>query len=143
MPDSIEKAKTDDSFDQAIDSRQVELARKESCVLASRLAVWILKEADLKVYLDADENVRAQRIFKREGGDLQAIKDFTALRDAEDSGRYKRLYKVKSEPSERLTALFILIKISVPKGTSQSASLRAALCFPIPMTAPGSSESAL
>lgn len=94
LPEIIEKAKTDDSFDQAIDSRQVELARKESCVLASRLAVWMLKEADLKVYLDADENVRAQRIFKREGGDLQAIKDFTALRDAEDSGRYKRLYNI-------------------------------------------------
>ena len=67
LPEIIEKAKTDDRFDQAIDSRQVELARKESCVLASRLAVWMLKEADLKVYLDADENALGGSLSARAG----------------------------------------------------------------------------
>lgn len=62
----IENAKTDDSYDIAVDTRQVELARKESCVLGSRLAIWMLKEADLKVYLAADDDVRAQRILNRE-----------------------------------------------------------------------------
>ncbi len=90
----IENAKTDDSYDIAVDTRQVELARKESCVLGSRLAVWMLKEADLKVYLKLDDDVRAARIFNREGGDIEKIKAFTAMRDGEDSRRYKKLYGI-------------------------------------------------
>lgn len=90
----IENAKTDDSYDVTVDTRQVELARSESCVLGSRLAIWMLKEADLKVYLIADDDVRAKRIFNREGGDIEQIKAFTAMRDSEDSRRYKKLYGI-------------------------------------------------
>lgn len=90
----IEAAKTDDSYDIAVDTRQAELARKESCVLGSRLAIWMLREADLKVYLEASDDVRARRILNREGGDLAAIKSFTAMRDAEDSRRYMELYDI-------------------------------------------------
>ncbi len=90
----IENAKTDDSYDIYVDNHQVELARKESCVLGSRLAIWMLKEADLKVYLYASDETRAGRILNREGGDLQKIKDFTSMRDSEDSRRYLKLYQI-------------------------------------------------
>lgn len=90
----IEAAKNDDSYDKYVDQHQVELALKESCVLGSRLAIWMLKEADLKVYLYASDETRASRVFNREGGDLQAIKDFTAMRDREDTGRYKEFYGI-------------------------------------------------
>lgn len=90
----IDKAKVDDSFDIEVDTRQVELARKSSCVLGSRLAIWMLPEADLKVYLYASDETRAKRILNREGGDLQAIMDFTSMRDSEDSKRYQKLYKI-------------------------------------------------
>lgn len=90
----IENAKTDDSYDIAVDTRQVEMARAEPCVLGSRLAVWMLKEADLKVYLKLDDDIRAKRIFNREGGDIEQIKNFTAMRDSEDSRRYKKLYDI-------------------------------------------------
>ncbi|MCR4941147.1 MAG: cytidylate kinase family protein [Treponemataceae bacterium] len=94
LAEIIEKAKTDDSFDKAVDTRQVEMASKVSCVLGSRLAIWMLKEADLKVYLYADDDVRAERIFKREGGSLDEIKSFTKMRDTQDSARYKALYDI-------------------------------------------------
>lgn len=94
LPQVIENAKTDDSYDRTVDTRQVELAKKESCVLGSRLAIWMLKEADLKVYLLASEELRANRILNREGGDLEEIKRFTAMRDAEDTKRYKNLYGI-------------------------------------------------
>ena len=81
----IEQAKTDFSFEQAL---------KSSCVLGSRLAIWMLKEADLKVYLYASEEVRAERIFQREGGSLEHIKEFTAMRDSDDTRRYKELYNI-------------------------------------------------
>ena len=94
LAEVIEQAKTDDRFDREVDTRQVELARKESCVLGSRLAIWMLTEADLKVYLYASDEVRAGRIFNREGGNLQEIQSFTAMRDREDSIRYQKLYKI-------------------------------------------------
>lgn len=90
----IEEAKKDDSYDKYVDKHQVELAMQESCVLGSRLAIWMLKEADLKVYLFASDETRAARVFNREGGDLQQIKDFTAMRDREDTGRYKAFYNI-------------------------------------------------
>lgn len=90
----IEAAKNDASYDKYVDMHQVELALLESCVLGSRLAIWVLKEADLKVYLFASDETRANRVFNREGGDLQAIKDFTAMRDKEDTSRYKEFYGI-------------------------------------------------
>ncbi len=90
----IENAKTDDSYDQYVDNHQVELALAENCVLGSRLAIWMLKEADFKVYLYASDEVRANRVYTREGGDLEEIKRFTAMRDSEDSRRYKKLYNI-------------------------------------------------
>ena len=100
LAEIIEKAKTDDSFDVTVDTRQVELAKKESCVLGSRLAIWMLKEADFSVYLLASDQVRAERILNREGGDLEAIKNFTAMRDAEDTSRYKKLYDINNDNFE-------------------------------------------
>lgn len=90
----IENAKNDDSYDKYVDSHQVELAKKESCVLGSRLAIWMLDEADLKVYLYASDEIRAGRVFNREGGDIEEIKRFTAMRDREDTSRYKRFYNI-------------------------------------------------
>lgn len=90
----IENAKTDDQYDVYVDNHQVELAKAEPCVLGSRLAIWMLKEADLKVYLYASDDTRASRILNREGGDLQQIKDFTSMRDSEDSKRYMKLYNI-------------------------------------------------
>lgn len=90
----IESAKTSDWWDEQVDTRQVELARESSCILASRLAIWMLKEADFKVYLLASDDQRASRILQREGGNLEEIKSFTRMRDSEDSRRYKRIYNI-------------------------------------------------
>ena len=94
LPEIIEKAKTDDSFDIAVDTRQVEMTKEDSCVLGSRLAIWMLKEADIKVYLYASDEVRAKRIQNREGGSLDEIASFTRMRDEQDSFRYKKLYNI-------------------------------------------------
>jgi len=91
-------AAKDDFWDREVDTRQVELARESGgCVLGSRLAIWMLPEADLKVFLTADCETRAKRIQVREGGDLQDIVEFTAARDAQDSERYLRIYKIDND----------------------------------------------
>lgn len=93
--DLCHMAETDPSWDRYLDRRQVEMAHEGSCVLGSRLAVWLLKdEADLTVYLTAPLVVRAERIWKREGGSYAAVLERTRLRDERDRYRYLRLYNI-------------------------------------------------
>lgn len=93
-------AQKDDNIDKELDRRQVQMAmEQENCVLGSRLAVWMLKDADLKVYLDANEDTRARRVFKREGGDFETVLQQTRRRDASDTARYKRIYGIDNNDS--------------------------------------------
>jgi len=91
-------AANDDSWDREVDSRQVEMAREsEGCVLGSRLAIWMLPDADLKVFLSARPETRAKRILGREGGSLKHIAEFTADRDKKDHDRYLRIYNINND----------------------------------------------
>lgn len=88
-------AEKSDAYDLEVDRRQVEMALAvENCVLGSRLAIWMLKEADLKVYLTATTEERANRVLKREGGTFSERLAQTTQRDKNDSARYKRLYDI-------------------------------------------------
>ncbi|MDR2900652.1 MAG: AAA family ATPase [Treponema sp.] len=98
LEEVLSLAAKDDWWDKEVDRCQLELARKEGgCVLGSRLAIWMLKEADLKVYLRAKPEVRARRIFQREGGSLEDITAFTAERDKQDRERYQRIYDIDND----------------------------------------------
>jgi cytidylate kinase len=91
-------AAKDDAWDKEVDSRQVQLAREDGgCVLGSRLAIWMLAEADLKVYLTARAATRAGRIVLREGGSLEAVAAFTEERDKQDRERYLRIYNIDND----------------------------------------------
>ena len=91
-------AAEDDSWDREVDTRQAEMAReKGGCVLGSRLAIWMLPEADLKVFLTASPDTRAKRIQGREGDSLSDIAAFTASRDRQDHERYLRIYNVDND----------------------------------------------
>jgi cytidylate kinase len=98
LKDVMAEAAKDDSWDREVDTRQVELARENGgCVLGSRLAIWMLPEADLKVYLTARPETRAKRIQNREGGNLETIAEFTAERDRQDRERYIRIYNIDND----------------------------------------------
>ena len=93
-------AEADSRYDRHLDRRQVELAMEASCVLASRLAIWLLKQADLKVYLYATAGVRSRRIAEREGiAWKQSLKDIDA-RDTRDRNRYLKLYGIDIDEYE-------------------------------------------
>jgi cytidylate kinase len=95
LKEVLEKAAQDDWWDKEVDNRQVAMARKaEGCVLGSRLAIWMLKEADLKVYLEASAEIRAERIVRREGGSIEEVAAFTMERDKQDRQRYLRIYNI-------------------------------------------------
>jgi cytidylate kinase len=97
----LEFAAKDDFWDREVDSRQVRLAREDGgCVLGSRLAIWMLEEADFKVYLRAKPETRAARIVKREGGNLEEVAAFTEERDRQDHNRYFRIYNIDNDNYE-------------------------------------------
>jgi cytidylate kinase len=101
LEEVISLAKQDDSWDREIDSRQVALAREGGgCVLGSRLAIWMLGEADLKVFLTASPATRVKRILNREGGDPEAVAAFTEYRDKQDRERYVRIYNIDNDRYE-------------------------------------------
>jgi cytidylate kinase len=77
-----------------VDERQTALARESDCVIGSRLALWMLPEAVLKVYLTGSPAVRAGRIVQREGGSIDEVLAFTAERDRRDHERYLKLYGI-------------------------------------------------
>ena len=88
----------DDSWDREVDTRQVDMARQNGgCVLGSRLAIWMLPEADLKVFLTASPEIRAKRIQGREGDCLKGVAKFTAARDSQDHDRYLRIYNINND----------------------------------------------
>ncbi|MCL2179810.1 MAG: cytidylate kinase family protein [Treponema sp.] len=112
----LELAAEDDSWDREVDTRQVQIARgndascaannsnangciknEQGCVLGSRLAIWLLEEADIKIYLDASPEIRARRIVGREGGNAEEITAFTHERDRQDHGRYLRIYNIDTD----------------------------------------------
>jgi cytidylate kinase len=98
LAEVLRRAKSDDYWDRTVDARQVALARADGgCVLGSRLAIWMLPEADLKVYLRATAATRVARIHRREGGDMAGIAAFTAARDHADQSRYRELYGIDTD----------------------------------------------
>ena len=95
-------ANRDDNIDKELDRRQIEMAlAEENCVLGSRLAIWMLKEADFKVYLLASDTERARRIAKREGGTIEERLAQTQDRDAHDTERYGRIYGIDNNDTSQ------------------------------------------
>ena len=90
-------AEDDPQYDYRVDEKQIEMTAGGNCVLGSRLAIWLCKDADIKVFLTATSEVRAERILKREGGDPEKVQAETRARDDRDHQRYLKLYDIDNE----------------------------------------------
>lgn len=109
-------AEDDYDIDRELDRRQVEMAMEQKdCILASRLAIWMLKEADLKVYLTATAETRAKRIYTREGGSLEERYKETVRRDENDTNRYKTIYGIDNSKPEECADLIIATDDKTPE----------------------------
>ena len=101
-------AENDYSIDRELDRRQVEMAmQEENCVLGSRLAIWMLDKADLKVYLTATAETRANRILRREGGTFEERYNQTVQRDSNDTARYMKIYGIDNTKAEETADIVI------------------------------------
>ncbi|MDW7990536.1 MAG: cytidylate kinase family protein, partial [Archaeoglobaceae archaeon] len=88
-------AESNPEIDILIDRVQKEMAEKEKdAIVEGRLSGWMIKEADLKVYIFADPEVRYSRIAKREGKDLSTVRRETKLREEIEKRRYQKFYSI-------------------------------------------------
>ena len=87
----LEKRGKDPKFDEAVDRRFLELAKKGNVILDSWTMPWLFKKG-FKVWLEASPEKRAERIANRDGISIEeALK---ALRSKEERTKaiYKKLY---------------------------------------------------
>lgn len=84
-------------IDRELDDRLAARARDGGCVIESRLAGWLVTRAGLeavRVWVDCDDDVRAQRVADRDGSSVaQALVD-NADRSALERARYQAVYAI-------------------------------------------------
>lgn len=89
------EADTSDSIDRALDNRLQQIAEKwaqsdKPFILESRLAGWLAgSHADLRIWLDAPDEVRVDRIDKREETQAEM-----RVREVSEAGRYQAYYDI-------------------------------------------------
>jgi len=91
-----ELAETDEQIDRDLDRRLREIAiEREDILIESRLAGWLAADhADLKIWLDAPETVRAERIADREDKPVEVARQETSRREQSEALRYKEYYNI-------------------------------------------------
>jgi cytidylate kinase len=90
-------AEADAEIDLELDQRLALRARDGDVVLESRLAGWIAASEALpatKVWIDADEAVRAQRVASREGIEVDTALAANQAREASEHLRYRTYYGI-------------------------------------------------
>lgn len=98
LEDFSKLAESNPEIDLLIDRIQKEMAEKEKdAIIEGRLSGWMIKDADLKVYIFADSEVRYTRIAKREGKEISAVKKETKLREEIEKRRYQKFYSIDPE----------------------------------------------
>ncbi len=97
----IAKADESDEIDRALDQRLQQIAEKwgmsnKPFILESRLAGWIAGDrADLRLWLDAPEDVRLERIDDRVETEAEM-----RVREVSEAGRYESYYEIDIDDRE-------------------------------------------
>lgn len=91
-----ELAEEEEQIDKDLDRRlRTIAATREDVLLESRLAGWLAAEhADLRFWLDAPLDVRAERIAEREDKTVEQARATTQRREQSEAKRYQELYDI-------------------------------------------------
>jgi cytidylate kinase len=88
-------AEEDPEIDREIDERQAEIAREnDDIILEGRLSGWMAEDADLRVWLDAPLDVRAERVAEREKQTVEEARVEIEEREASESKRYQEIHGI-------------------------------------------------
>ena len=87
------KAEKDPDIDRKFDALLKEEAGKGNCVVTTWLGPWMVNP-NVSVWVYAPDNVRAERLAKRDGITVGEAKAHIRSRDEENRARYLKLYKI-------------------------------------------------
>jgi CMP/dCMP kinase len=88
-------AEEHDEVDRDLDRRQVELLKKGPIILEGRLSGWLAEQNGVdahKVWFHCEPHVRAERVVRREGGDVDERMAEMRVREASERKRYLAYY---------------------------------------------------
>lgn len=92
-------AEKDDSIDKELDDKQIELKNEDNFIIDGRLTAFFIPNANIKVFLDCNDEVRAERILKDERKD-EASRDINEViekikeREESERKRYEKYYDI-------------------------------------------------
>jgi len=82
------------TIDKEFDKMVIKEAKKADSVLSTWLAPWLVKDAALRVWLEASPNTRVERISKRDEMSKAKALKHVHDRDMHNRGRYMALYGI-------------------------------------------------
>ena len=112
-------AEKDKSIDKELDERQIKLGKGENnFVIDGRLTAQFIPNADIKVFLECEDRVRAERILEDERKDEKS-KDIPGViskireRESSERKRYKQYYGIDYYDEEMYNLVIDTTNLSV------------------------------
>lgn len=93
-------AEDDPSIDRMIDETQVAEAKAGRIVIESRLSGWLVN-GDVRIWLRAPVDVRAQRVASRDAMTVEAARADIVSRESSERRRYATLYHINLDDLTR------------------------------------------
>jgi cytidylate kinase len=125
-----EKATEDPDIDRKFDAALKEQAAGGNCVVTTWLGAWMV-DADVRIKVRVAEDIRAERIAKRDGMTVAKALEHIKARDDQNRKRYMKLYGIniddekifnavldggKMRPDELLRMSMGIVKAKAKKG---------------------------
>ncbi len=88
------KAEKEHSIDKHFDAHLISEAKRGNCVVTTWLGPWMVKNADLRVWLYAPRSVRAKRVAGRDAMAPEQALMHIDDRDESNHHRYNEVYKI-------------------------------------------------
>lgn len=84
---------TNSEFDQSVDRRLADIAKKGNAIISSYPLPWLLNEG-IKIWLKASQETRAKRMAGRDGISFSDALEIVKKRDVGNRQLYHRLYNI-------------------------------------------------
>jgi len=88
-----DKAKKDPDIDRKFDAALKEQAAGGNCVVTTWLGAWMV-DADVRIKVRVADDIRAERIAKRDGMAVAEALEHLKARDGQNRSRYMKLYGI-------------------------------------------------
>jgi cytidylate kinase len=82
------------SYEKDFDKQVIDMAKGKNCVISTWLCAWFIKDATLRVWLNASHKERARRLMKLKQKGRTFIEDYLREKDQGNLKRWQKVYGV-------------------------------------------------